>query len=490
MSDDTVINRKAAVAGSFYPGSKAELTQALQKLFSVAEPAKGYTNITAIICPHAGYVFSGEVAASAYNQIPKDKQYENVFILGSSHRASFDYASIYSDGNFITPLGVAEVNRSLARKLQTDNPELFKSFRDPHIYEHSIEVQVPFLQFIFKDNLRIVPILLGTQRNETCKKLASALKPYFTEKNLFVISSDFSHYPNYHDACIVDAATANAILKNSTSDFLQTLEKNENQGYAELVTSVCGWTSVLCLLYMTEKNAAIKYYKIQYKNSGDTPYGDKDRVVGYNAILVTSDSQGAQEEKDLKERTNFTLTEEDKSQLLRIARETISEYLETGKTRTIMSSQFSSNLKRNAGAFVTLNKEGELRGCIGRFTANSTLFELVQEMAIASATKDYRFSPVTRGELPVIDIEISVLTPLHKIESVKEIVLGKHGIYIKKGNSSGTFLPQVASQTGWSLDDFLGHCSRDKAGLGWDEWKTAEVFTYEAIVFGEKKINH
>jgi MEMO1 family protein len=490
MPGDTIINRKPAVAGSFYPASKTELVQSLQGFFSTAESPKGYNNISAIIVPHAGYIFSGETAASAYNQIPRGKHYDNVFIIGSSHRASYDYASIYSDGNFITPMGEVIVNRSLARKLQTDNPDLFKSYLDPHIYEHSLEVQIPFLQYIFKDNLQIIPVLLGTQRNATCKKLAAALKPYFNEKNLFVISSDFSHYPNYHDACIVDSETANAILKNSTSDFLQILEKNENKGYTELVTSACGWTSVLCLLYLTENKTEYCYHKIQYKNSGDTPFGDKNRVVGYNAIVVTTDYNKFQTSVNLQQQNDFSLTEKDKTQLLQIARETISEYLKTGKPSALSTKQFSSNLRQNAGAFVTLKEKGELRGCIGRFNSNSTLIELVQEMSIASATKDYRFSPVMSEELASIDIEISVLTPLHKIESVNEIVLGKHGIYIKKGNSSGTFLPQVAKQTGWNLEEFLGHCSRDKAGLGWDEWKSADIYTYEAIVFGEKNIGN
>jgi MEMO1 family protein len=490
MSDDTLINRKAAVAGSFYPGSKTELTESLQKLFAAAEPFKGYTNVIAIVCPHAGYIFSGEVAASAYNQVPTGKQYENVFILGSSHHASYDFASIYSDGNFITPLGEVLVNRQLARKIQFDNPELFKSNREPHIYEHCIEVQLPFLQYIFKNNLRIIPILLGTQRPETCKKLASALKPYFNEKNLFVISSDFSHYPNYHDANVVDSVTANAILKNSSAEFLRAIDMNENHGYAELATSACGWTSILCLLCLTEKNELYHFHKVQYMNSGDTHYGDKTRVVGYNAIAVSLNSTNSHYESEIKLQNEFNLSAEDKSQLLRIARETINGYLETGKTRILNSSNYSANLKQNAGAFVTLIKNGDLRGCIGRFSSNSPLSELVQEMSISSATKDYRFSPVSKEEMASIDIEISVLTPLYKIESIKEIVLGKHGIYIKKGNSSGTFLPQVATQTGWNLEEFLGHCSRDKAGLAWDDWKSAEIYTYEAIVFAERDVKH
>jgi hypothetical protein len=144
-------------------------------------------------------------------------------------------------------------------------------------------------------------------------------------------------------------------------------------------------------------------------------------------------------------------------------------------------------LKTPCGAFVTLKKYGNLRGCIGRFDASEPLYQVVQEMAIASSTQDYRFSPVELKEIPELEIEISVLTPMRHISSIDEIELGKHGIYIKKGNRSGTFLPQVATETGWTKEEFLGHCAQDKAGIGWNEWKDAEVYVYEALVFGEEK---
>jgi len=137
------------------------------------------------------------------------------------------------------------------------------------------------------------------------------------------------------------------------------------------------------------------------------------------------------------------------------------------------------------GAFVSLKKKGKLRGCIGTFKPDAPLYNLIQTMTIASATEDTRFLPVQANELKDIDIEISVLTPMKRINDVSKIVLGKHGIYIKKDGRSGTFLPQVATETGWTLEEFLGHCARDKAGIGWDGWKNAEVYTYEAIVFKE-----
>jgi AmmeMemoRadiSam system protein A len=171
--------------------------------------------------------------------------------------------------------------------------------------------------------------------------------------------------------------------------------------------------------------------------------------------------------------------------LLKLARETIVQYVTKGTTPEVDATKLSSTLNTPCGAFVTLNKNHVLRGCIGRFEPNMPLWTVVKLMAVASATQDYRFEKVEPKELSQIKIEISVLTPLKRIKSIDEFILGKHGIYIKDGNAHGTFLPQVADKSGWTKEEFLGHCAQDKAGIGWDGWKTAELYTYEALVFGE-----
>ena len=482
MEQDTLINRRPAVAGSFYPGNRAELMDELTEFFKHAIPSKKLERVEAIIVPHAGYVFSGQVAASAYNQLPVHYAYETIIVIGSSHRASYSGAAIYADGNFITPLGTARVNIPLAKKLLHDHPDLFNANRDVQLNEHSLEVQIPFLQYLYKDQFTFVPILLGTQNTEECRKLAEALRPYLNGKNLFIISTDFSHYPDYKSAIEVDNLTATAILQNSPEVFLKTLSRNENMGIDNLATSIWGWTSMLTFLYMTGGNRDFSYQRIQYMNSGDTPYGDKDRVVGYNAIVVTGKTIAGN-----KQATEFSLTGKEKEILLGIARKSIQYYLEKSATCPLQSKDYAGNLLLHAGAFVTLHEHGELRGCIGRFSSDEPLYKVIQEMALASAFNDSRFSPLEKSELSSIDIEISVLTPMVKIDSVNQIVLGRDGIYIKKGASSGTFLPQVATQTGWGLQEFLGHCARDKAGIGWDGWKDAEIYTYQAFIFGEKE---
>ena len=477
FSQEPTTNRKPYAAGRFYTDNPAELKIQLQQLFSKVQEKKSKNTPLAIIVPHAGYMFSGEVAASAYNQIDPNCRFERIFIIGSSHTTVFEGASVYCTGNYETPLGIVRVDQELVQKLVLEN-KLLKCYQEPHLYEHSLEVQLPFLQYHLKTAFKIVPIIIGSATAETAKKLAAILKPYLNEKNLFVISSDFSHYPRYENAIKVDQATAEAIQTNKASKLIAALDDNEKKKVPGLATSLCGWSSVLTLLNMTEQIQNLSVDLLQYKNSGDSPYGGKDGVVGYCAISFSR-------LKSIEELGEFSIDQEDKEYLLKLARKTITEYIKKGITPEVDASTLSANLKTPCGAFVTLNKEGKLRGCIGRFDPEQPLWKVVQTMAIAAATQDYRFDPVTFGEIGQLEIEISVLTPLKRIKSADEFILGKQGIYIKKGNASGTFLPQVATSTGWSKEEFLGHCAQDKAGIGWNGWKTAELYTYEALVFGE-----
>ncbi len=470
-------DRQAAVAGQFYPGRPADLTRSLDELFSRAIAPKGLSNVVAIIVPHAGYVYSGEVAASGFNQIDPDQAYDNIFVIGPSHHVMFEGAAVYCSGNFLTPLGRLEVNRGLGEELIKKNPA-FTRRTDAHAKEHSVEVEIPFLQHHLKKPFRIVPILLGANRPELCQKIGETLRPFVKEKNLFVISTDFSHYPRYEDAIRVDKATANAIVSNSPDNLLKAVRRNEQSGVPNLATSLCGLSGVLTLLYMTSPGADVTYHQIQYRNSGDVPGAGREQVVGYHALAVTKQPK--------TDPTSFELGPKEKTTLLAIARRTVEQYIRTRSVPEVDPAGLSGVLRTKCGAFVTLNKHGALRGCIGRFEGGEPLYKVVQEMAVAAATQDFRFRPVQESELKDLEIEISVLTPLRKIGSPDELQLGKHGIYIRKGSRSGTFLPQVARETGWTKEEFLGHCAKDKAGIGWDGWKDAELYVYEALVLGEK----
>ena len=471
--------RPATQAGRFYESTPLVLSHEVDSL--LARHAKGtagydtvatYENVAALIVPHAGYYFSGNVAASAYARLDPERQYKRVFLLGPSHHEWLDGASVNTEVDYYaTPIGEVRVDRETALKL-TATDSVFSYQPKAHDREHCLEVQLPFLQRRLKVVPPIVPIVISTNDFGKLKLMAEALKPYFTDDNLFIVSSDFSHYPSYGDACAVDAKTGKAVESGNVEQFIATIEANAHSGIRNLATSACGEFAIITLMLMLDSQYQVKH--IMYQNSGDIDDHDPSRVVGYHSFSILRGVANG-----------FSLNDEEKRILKKIAYESIKDSLE-GKRIAVANSELytqNSALKEKCGAFVSLHKHGRLRGCIGHFGEDVPLHEVVAEMACAAAFEDPRFMPVTRDELDDLDIEISVLTPMRRIQSLDEFHLHKHGIYIRKGRRSGTFLPQVADEVNWTKEEFVGHCSQDKAGLGWDGWRDAELFVYEAIVF-------
>ena len=472
--------RPATQANRFYTGDPKELSEevdsflALQRLrVGASAGIRGKTihdHLAAIIVPHAGYYYSGNVAASAYMAIPEDKAYKRIFLLGPSHHEWLDGASVNTEADYYaTPLGNVKVDHETAMKL-TDN-SVFSYQPKAHDREHCLEVQLPFLQRRFREVPPIVPIIISTNDFRKLKQMAEILKPYFTDENLFIVSSDFSHYPSYEDACKVDALTGKAIETGDVGAFIATIEKNANRGIRNLSTSACGELAIITLMLMMDSSYEVKH--LMYQNSGDTDHGDHNRVVGYHAFAILR--RASQE---------FVLSDDEKRMLKEIALTSIKDSLD-GKPKTHHPTPITHHLSEKCGAFVSLHKHGRLRGCIGHFGEDVPLHEIVAGMARAAAFEDPRFTPVTSDELADIDIEISVLTPMRRIQSLDEFELHRHGIYIRKGYRSGTFLPQVADEVNWTKEEFVSHCAQDKAGIGWDGWKDkdAELYVYEAIVF-------
>ncbi len=461
--------RPSAYEGRFYPSLPVELKNLVLGYLKNKE-IKEYKKPLALVVPHAGYVFSGQTAAYAFAQLNPSDTIENIFLIGTSHNFLTKGMALSDYDAFETPLGKVLCNKQIVDSLVKFNPEIFYINNTVHDKEHSLEVQLPFLQAHLKNNFNIVPILTTTNNINDCKKAADALKPYFNSKNLFIFSTDLSHYPSYDDATQLDNELIQIFLKQDIHPFYDICEKIDYS--KNIYTRACGSYALLILLYLTQQNQDGKFELIHYCNSGDSPYGDKDRVVGYSAIAYFLNN---------KEENLFS--ENQKRELLAYARKSIEYYLK--QQEKIKDKPEDKAFDTPMGVFVSLYKSEELRGCIGTFSYDNPLWQNVRDMAIASATRDFRFEPLTLDEIKDIRIEISVLTPLKKIKSINEIELGRHGIYIKKGWQSGTFLPQVATKTRWTLEEFLGHCARDKAGIGWDEWKDADIYTYEAMVFSE-----
>ncbi len=477
--------REPAVAGAFYPASADSLGKMIDSMLADAKPPAIEGRIRVLVVPHAGYVYSGPVAAYAFKAVAGQK-YGTVILVGNSHHAGFDGAAIYPKGAFLTPLGKVEIDEALAAKIMAADSRIVER-EDVHEPEHCLEVEIPFLQKTI-GSFKLVPILLGSETMENSKRVADAIAKNVSGDVLVVASSDMSHYPKYEDAQFADGKTVEAICSGSAENLDRTLRQMERMNIPQEATCLCGEGAVKTALLVAEAEGAKKIQLLKYANSGDTA-GTKDRVVGYCAVAFSGGEGGAMPKKDneVESKGDEVLGAAEQEELLKLARLTVETVVKTGKKPEYKNTLPA--LEQPLGAFVTLRESGDLRGCIGRFQPDIPLYEVVIEMATAAATQDYRFSPVSPKELDKIDYEISVLSPLRKVASWKEIQLGKHGVEVVRGFRSGVFLPQVATETGWDLDTFMSNLCAHKAGLDPDAWKDpkTDIYVFTAQVFEEKK---
>jgi len=456
--------RKPSHAGTFYPGGKSELTKTVDSLLKDAHPAGIKGRAVAMIVPHAGYIYSGPIASHAYRLI-KDISPKRIILLGPSHYYPLSNPTLYGEGSFSTPLGEIPINSALTNKIKKRCPDI-KVSQEAHRQEHSLEVQLPFLQRVVS-HFEIVPILVPPHREaldeeKPAKVLAGLLKE---DKDLIIlVSTDLSHFHSYNQARRIDEDTVKLIKEMSVKKLGQGILSGKN----ELCGDGAVLTGMLCAREFGAKNVEV----LSFASSGDIQ-GDKSRVVGYAAIVFSAKN----------EKADNPGIEDAEAEILQIARQTIETYVREKKIPMVTPK--AAIFKEKRGVFVTLMKHGALRGCIGRFDPDENFLTILQKMAVASATKDYRFSPVTAGELKDIEIEVSILSPLKKIGSLDEFVVGEHGIYMKKGARASTFLPQVATEQGWDKEKTLRHLSL-KAGLDQDGWKDAEFYIYTSTIIKEK----
>jgi hypothetical protein len=479
--------RKPSVAGQFYPSDPEKLAKAIDGYLGEAVRPSEDRPI-AIVSPHAGYIFSGQIAADAYKQASKH-DYDLVVILGVNHTtAEFQDVSIYPGSGFETPLGVAVVDEELAETLVAADKR-FTFDESVHTREHSIEVQLPFIQRIFPE-AKILPVIVATSDPILCAKFGEALaKAIEGRKALIVASSDLSHFPEYADAERVDRRTLEAMSTLDTAVLRSATSEQMSEGVANLGTCACGESPVIAAMAAARKLGATGARIISYANSGDTSVGDRTRVVGYGAVafVVGKDSDNLSAFPMPKTTGGVTLTENEKTALLSFARKTIQRYLATETTP--LARGFDPALEHDKGAFVTLRKNGDLRGCIGHMAQDMPLCQVVGYCALQAAFNDQRFSPVEPGELGDIEIEISVLTPYQRVDGYDDIQIGRDGVLMEKNGRSAVFLPSVAVEQGWNREETLSHLSA-KAGLPPDAWKKdATFYTFRAIAFRESELH-
>lgn len=465
--------REPAVSGLFYPDRPERLTRELQTYLEKAKREQIDGEIIGLVSPHAGYLYSGQVAAYAYKQI-EGKSFDSVVIVAPSHRMDFKGASLYDRGGYRTPLGVVPVDVELSKKMM----EKWNGIRylpEAHRQEHSLEVQIPFLQVVLK-SFKLVPIVMEPYwRQETCQHLAKAIAETIKGKRVLILAStDLSHFHPYEKAVQLDRIVLNHLERFDAEGLARDLKEGRCEA--------CGGGPVIAVMLASKILGANRSRVLKYLNSGDVT-GDRSRVVGYAAAVFYRVAGGEEKMKGEKRvGIDLGLSGEEKEILHQIARTVIEN---KAKGKPVPEFKIDSPvLKENWGAFVSLHKRGQLRGCIGYIEGRGPLHRTIEEMAEAAAFRDPRFSPVTERELSELDIEISVLTPLKKITDINEIEVGKHGIYIKRGWYSGLLLPQVATEYGWDRKTFLEHTCQ-KAGLPSSAWKEkeTEIYIFSADVF-------
>lgn len=450
--------RKAQFAGSWYPKDAVALSRLIDLfLRNTQNQPPPPRDIIALIAPHAGYSFSGQVAAFAYTLVQK-KDYETVIIISPSHRFGFQGCSIYPKGGYETPLGVAEVDAFLAAEIGKATG--FGYIPQAHQLEHAVEIQIPFIQKTLP-RAKIVPIVMGIPKKNTIHRLADGLKTALTGKKVLIIAStDLSHFLEKKAANKRDRDTISLIKDFKTDELIRKCESGENL--------MCGGGPVAAALLYGKDKAGIEI--LHYADSS-TVSQDESSVVGYLAAALIAKTT----EKD------FYLSEKEKKELLRLAYTTVDLYVREKNLPEYKTE--SAHLLQKCGAFVTLNKKGRLRGCIGFIEPVLPLYQAVIQASVYAATRDARFLPVSIDELDDLTVEISVLTPLRKIVNPNIVTVGKHGLVIARNGKRGLLLPQVAIEHNWTRETFLERTCL-KAGLPKDAWHSgAEIYVFEAIVF-------
>jgi len=505
--------RDNIVAGSFYPDDPYILKMQLEDYLNNAK-SLDIKNIKALICPHAGYIYSGQVAAYSYKQIA-DKKYDSIIIISPSHAQYFNFVSIFDGDAYNTPLGKVGIDKKRSKMLVESSSSI--RFSDyGHSNEHSIEVQLPFLQYIFGE-FDFIPIVIGDQNNHNIHSIGKAIGELFKNENVLIIAStDLSHYHTYGEAVALDKQVEK-LIENFDIENLETqLAKNNIE--------MCGGGPVAAAMIAAKNLGANKAVILKYLNSGDVT-GDRKAVVGYLAAALFEDKNLKEDSKKMNHKkesednmnpsgkknissdetsagydknsspednsddvTSMSLTKREKKILLEIAKESIKSAVLGIKPNIPTINDVILNEK--CGAFVTITLNGKLRGCIGNIRAISPLWETVKTMAKEAALNDPRFYPLTAKDIENIEIEISVLSPFKLINNINEITVGKHGLFIKKGFYQGLLLPQVATDYNWDRIQFLKETC-NKAGLYENSWqeKNCEIYIFSATVFGEEELD-
>jgi hypothetical protein len=468
--------REPAVASAFYPGDAAELAAAVDKYLAPGGPEKSPGEIAAVLAPHAGYAYSGALAGLAFKHI--GDSYDTVVVLATGHTEGVKGAALLASDAYKTPLGKVEPDRELAAALVKASP-LFEDRPSAHLREHAVEVQLPFLQRKLRKPFKLLAATLNTSDPETARSVGAALAGALKgKKALLVISADFSHYPSREDAAASDGALLLAMRAMDPDLVLTAAKFIERKKIPGLETCACGGAAVAAGLEAARLLGARSFQALKISEShSENPAGSPGRVVGYISGLFLKAGKPA----------DLALTGAQRSALLKEARLTLERHFD-GKAQP-QGLDADPRLNLPGAVFVTLLKDGTLRGCVGTVTPALTLMDAVRYGAYSAALRDGRFRPVGKSELAGLKIEVSVLSPMAPARPA-DIKPHVHGAVVMKDGNSGLFLPQVWEQIP-GKDDFMGELCEQKAGLPRNCWRDPGVqlysFTVDSFEEGESK---
>jgi len=421
--------RNPAVAGQFYPASPSRLKEMIQSM--VDEKAEKVEAI-GLVSPHAGYPYSGPVAGATVSRI----KFKNTFIImGPNHTGIGKPLSIMTEGTWKTPLGKVEIDSALSKQILATSSFLEED-NEAHQYEHSIEVQVPFLQY-FRRDIKLVPIIFSHASNATYREigieLARAIKA-LNKEVVIIASSDMTHYEPQEQAKEKDTQAIEAILNLDEDELLRRINK--------LNISMCGYAPTVALIAAAKELEATSAELVKYQTSGDIT-GDYSSVVGYAGIIIKK-----------------------MSPLVKLAKDAVEVYVTEGDIPQ-PPQKLTPEMKKKAGTFVSIHKRGKLRGCIGTFepTQKNVAQEIIAN-AVSSATRDPRFSPITPDELPNLDYNVDVLTTPEPVEDRDQLDTKRYGVIVECGMRNGLLLPDLEGVD--SVDEQIDIC-RQKADIDPDE---------------------
>jgi AmmeMemoRadiSam system protein B/AmmeMemoRadiSam system protein A len=417
--------RSPVVAGQFYPEAPDQLRSMIGE-FVDEEAAR--EDVIGLVLPHAGYMYSGPVAGATLSRI---KFKDTFVIIGPSHTGRGKPFSIMTEGVWKTPLGEVEIDSELGKQILASSKYL-KEDNIAHQYEHSIEVQLPFLQY-FKSDVKIVPIIISYAKGDVYKEIGKEIAKGIKELNreaIIIASSDMNHYEPQNVTQEKDDQAIEAMLDMDEDELIKRVQ--------EFNITMCGYATAVSLICAAKELGAKGAELVGHMTSGDTT-GDYGSVVGYAGMIITA-----------------------MSPLAKLAKETVETYVTEGEVPE-PPKELTPEMKERAGVFVSIHKLGALRGCIGTFEpATDNVAEEIINNAISSATRDPRFAPIAPGELEDLEYSVDVLTTPEPVESREELEPRKYGVIVEAGYSRGLLLPDLEGVD--TVEQQIDIC-RQKAGI-------------------------